>query len=190
MLCSGNITIGTFYFLFSRVFYLLDTLFPTKQEIILNSEDKVHPPEYALGLLPTALTPTFTNRQLNSGSYKLLHSEGPVAIYYYRFPTTTGASKATKETLEYDRLSFECDIDLDTVLPKCDLQFRNYEVPYKFIGVPDVLIIAQQAQEKGRQEGREDICALLKENFPDALCQIQINLPALASQPAFTQPSS
>ena len=79
--------------------------------------------------------------------------------YYYTFKTTTGASNATKETLEYNRLSLGCDVDLDTILPECDdLQFRKYEVPYEFMGMPDVLIIVQQVREQAREQAQSHIC--------------------------------
>lgn len=152
MLYSSVKTITTT--LFSRVFYLMDMLFPTKKEILLHSEDIVDPPKYLLRQLPKCLHPRFANPILNQGSYELVAVSS--SIYFYTFEKTTPASTAGPDTLEITKLSGDTMHDINSILPECEQVIPSFHVPRKFCADNEVRLFKVQWEEEGRMEGRKE----------------------------------
>lgn len=92
---TGKRWYETFFSSFTRVFYLIDMINPTKMDI---KKDLANPPECRPHLLHHFLQPKFTDTALNAGVYKVVY-EGDVSYYLYHFNLTTAASDANSDNL-------------------------------------------------------------------------------------------
>ncbi len=150
-------------------------------EIIVHDEDKVDPPLYETNFLHSKLTPPFSNRELNGGKYKIVaFTDEAIAVYFYHFERTTGASEASRDTLE---MSGNHDVyDIQEILPKCeDVRFEPYKVPWKFLGEHDVVILIEQK----RQEGRHILVREIRNHLPqDILTKLTDSMPIFQSSPS------
>jgi hypothetical protein len=167
---------------FSRVFYLVDMLFPTKMEIVLHSQDYSDPATYLQEQVHPKLRPCFINRALNSGVYELV-STSNVAIptYFYTFQTTTPANAANQDTLEISRLSDDRPAEVTELLPEAEEVLPEYVVPKKFCSYHEVQVRIMQV----KVEAIGEVVDHVKSMFP-AVADSILNHPSFfkyTSQP-------
>ena len=154
----------------SRVFYLVDMLFPTKKEIVLWPSS-----------VSTSTASWIPSSYFHTCYFKLCWLQTYTDCWWthcYLFPSTTAASSATEGKLELSRVFHHTEDRIECLLPESDdVQFEDYEVPWQFLGIPDVLIIMRQV----KQEGRQEVVKMLKERGASVPCDLE---PIQQSQPS------
>ena len=130
-----------------RVFYIIDLTYPTKKEILLHEDDKVHPPSYDPSHLCSSLCPEFKNRNLNTGAYEKVSTslDHRVCVYGYKFTKTEPANKANSDSIDYPWEVYQIH-SIETVLPRAvhNIEFSEFKVPKSF--VPDTVHVAGMQQ--------------------------------------------
>lgn len=142
---------------FFRVFYFVDIKEPKKFEVILHSQDTVHPPHYLLTFLPACLTPTFDNSVLQQGGRYALSNkkEAVIGIYFFQFKHTTGACSATEQNLEIRKIS-DVKGDVNKFLPPRECTFQAYQKPQSFYSSYEVDIQVKLTWKEGKKEGKKE----------------------------------